>query len=308
MNRSILDCSKYVNKSRLIFKCFAHNRSETSAVVLAEDVFESKNEPTNRCLIITHGLFGSKTNWRSLAKAFSERGRLKVVTVDLRNHGDSPHTESMTYDDMANDLLEVVKKYKTAQTILMGHSMGGKAAMMVALKQPTLIQKLIVVDIAPHTSASVDEIPNYSKILLDNMNCINDAKNTLQARKKMDLILQESAESLKKNKGIRDFLLTLITQDSNGKFVWRANLPVINKYINDIMEFPSMKNQQSIDNLKTVFVSGEKSNYISAESLPIINKLFPQNKLIKVANAGHWVHSENPNEFIRLVLPEILDT
>jgi len=249
--------------------------------------------------------FGFRTNWRSLAKAFSERAKIKVVTVDMRNHGDSPFTTSMTYAEMAADLIQTIRKHKTPKTILMGHSMGGKAAMIVALEQPTLIRKLIVVDIAPTISASVGEIPLYNRILLDNLHRIQYEKDIVAARRAMDKILQTSAKSLRENKSIRDFLLMLITYDqSSGQYVWRANLEIIEEYMNDIMNFP-VEFDSATTNIETLFIAGGNSNYINDQSIPKMRRLFPSYRLIRIPNAGHWVHSEQPHDFLKCVLTEL---
>ncbi|CAF2868305.1 unnamed protein product [Rotaria sp. Silwood2] len=142
MNKYLKCCSRLISfnrKNRTIlfsFQRFQHI-SSTSAVTLAEDVYNPPRGATDpeRCLIITHGLFGSRTNWRSLAKAFSYRANIKVVTVDMRNHGSSPYITSMTYFDMASDLIRIIEKHNMPKTILMGHSMGGKASMLVALEK-----------------------------------------------------------------------------------------------------------------------------------------------------------------------------
>ncbi|CAF0813146.1 unnamed protein product [Adineta ricciae] len=309
MNRYLKICSSIISnngKSRILLSRFQHT-STAKPVNLAEDVYnppDGKVDP-ERCLIIAHGLFGFRTNWRSLAKAFSERANIKVVSVDMRNHGDSPYTTTMTYDDMAADLMQTIRKHNMPKTILMGHSMGGKAAMLVALQEPALIRKLIVVDIAPTISASVGEIPKYARILLDNIQKIQHEKDIVAARRAMDKILQASAESLRQNKSVRDFLLMLITSDeSSGQFVWRANLEVLEEHMEDIMLFPT-EFDNARTNVDTLFIAGGKSNYITDQSIPKMKRLFPSHRLIRIPNAGHWVHSERPHDFLNCVLPEL---
>ncbi|CAF0754837.1 unnamed protein product [Rotaria sordida] len=312
MNKYLKYCSDLISfngKNRTIlcsFQRFQHI-SSTSAVTLAEDVYNPPKGMADpeRCLIIAHGLFGNRTNWRSLAKAFSERAKIKVVTVDMRNHSNSPYTTSMTYFDMASDLIRTIEKYNMPKTILMGHSMGGKAAMLVALEKPTLIRKLIVVDIAPTISPSAREMPLYIRILLNNLHRIQNEKDIAVARRTMNTILQTSAESLRQNKNVRDFLLTLLAHDeSSGQFVWRANLEALDENINDIMSFPAEYDNTTTD-VETLFIAGEKSNYIDDESIPTIRRLFPSHRLIRIPNAGHWVHSERPHDFLNCVLPEL---
>jgi len=312
MNRYFKFCSYLIslngkNPTMLSsFQRFQHT-SSVKAVTLAEDVYNPRDGKgdSERCLIIAHGLFGFRTNWRSLAKAFREQAKIKVVTVDMRNHGDSPHTTSMTYADMASDLIQTIQKHKMPKTILMGHSMGGKAAMLVGLQQPTLIQKLIVVDIAPTISASMEEIPTYARILLNNVHKIQHEKDIVAARRAMDEILQASAESLKRNKSIRDFLLMLIAHDeSSGQYVWRANLETLEEYMDHIMEFPP-EFDNATTNLETLFIAGGKSNYINDKSIPKTRRLFPSHRLVRIPDAGHWVHSERPHDFLKCVLPEL---
>ncbi|CAF1166091.1 unnamed protein product [Adineta steineri] len=308
MNRYSKILSSFISynaKNQIILARYQHT-SIPKPVTLVEDVYNPSNGTADpeRCLIIAHGLFGFRTNWRSLAKAFSDRANIKVVTVDMRNHGDSPHTASMTYFDMASDLMQTIRKHKTPKTILMGHSMGGKASMLVALQEPALLRKLIVVDIAPTVSASLGEIPLYNRILLDNIDKIQHEKDIVAARRAMDKILQTSVESLK-NKSIRDFLLMLIVHDeASGQFVWRANLEVLEEYMDDIMHFPK-EFDNATTNVETLFIGGGKSNYINDEAIPIMERLFPKHRLIRIPNAGHWVHSERPQEFLKCVLPEL---
>ncbi|CAF0795798.1 unnamed protein product [Rotaria sp. Silwood1] len=312
MNKFLKCCSGLISfngKNRTIlfsFQRFQHI-SSTSAVTLVEDVYNPRKGMADpeRCLIISHGLFGTRTNWRSLAKAFSERAKIKVVTVDMRNHGNSPYTTSMTYFDMASDLIRTIEKHSMPKTILMGHSMGGKASMLVALEKPTLLRKLIVVDIAPTISASAGEMPLYIPILLNNLHRIQSEKDIAAARRAMDVILQASAESLRQNKGVRDFLLMLIAYDeASGQFVWRANLETLEEYMNDIMHFPAEYDNATSD-VETLFIAGAKSNYINDESISKIQRLFPSHRLIRIPNAGHWVHSERPHDFLNCVLPEL---
>ncbi|CAF3433329.1 unnamed protein product [Rotaria socialis] len=309
MNQYLKIGSGLISLNRTILFSFQRFQHVSSAkgVTLFEDVYNPPNEMADpeRCLIITHGLFGFRTNWRSLAKAFSERAKIKVVTVDMRNHGDSPYTDSMNYCDMASDLIRTIEKHQMPKTILMGHSMGGKAAMIVALEKPKLLRKLIVVDIAPTISASIGEIPSYTRILLDNIHRIQSETDIVAARRAMDAILQKSSESLQKTKSLRDFLLMLIAYDEpSGRFIWRANLEVLEEHMNDIMHFPTEYDNTSVD-VDTLFIAGGKSPYINDESLPKIRSLFPLYRLIRIPNAGHWVHSERPHDFLNCVLPEL---
>jgi len=232
-------------------------------------------------LLIAHGLFGSARNWGVLAKRLSDTRR--VVTVDMRNHGASPQVDTQSYFDMANDLAEVMQ----SPMDVLGHSMGGKAAMVLALTQPERVNRLVVADIAP-VSYTHTQTP-----LIDAMQAIDLAQ--ISRRSDADTRLQTRIE----DPTVRAFLLQSLDVKAQE---WRLNLDVLRTEMPKIIGFPDVSGQ--FEGL-TVFLSGAASDYVQRDHREIIKPLFPNAKFAKIPNAGHWLHAEKPREFeaaIRAIL------
>lgn len=234
-------------------------------------------------LIILHGLLGSLDNWQSLAKKFSSH--FKVYIIDQRNHGKSPHSADFNYTLLAQDLLDFFKEHNIANAHIIGHSMGGKTAMKFALTHPEKVSKLIVVDIAP--SGYADGHTHIFKALLD----ANVAH--AQTREQVELFLRDN---LKEDESTIQFLMKGLTRPvtSASDFEWKFNIESLianYKFISGAVE--SDKPFEG----PTLFIKGEKSNYINASNYQSINSLFPANELSEVKGAGHWVHAEKPDEF-----------
>mgnify|MGYP001448563420 FL=1 len=240
------------------------------------------NQKYNEYLIIAHGLFGSKKNWTSTAKFLSENLNLEVIVVDLRNHGSSFWSDNHDYLSMARDLVELCKNSSKKVTIL-GHSMGGKAAMYACLSYPEIFDKLIVVDISPVNYLN-SEFVNYIEILQR----IDLTK--IQSRKDADLEL----ESKIVDKNIRSFLLQNLFREDENNYSWKVNLEALKKNIHHIMSFPPIQNRFLG---KTLFIKGENSNYINVSHHPEIKKFFPNFNLKKITKSGHWPHVEKPQLF-----------
>lgn len=233
--------------------------------------------------IILHGLFGSADNWQTLAKSFAEK--FKVVLVDLRNHGHSPHSDEMNYDVMAEDVYELIRKENLQNCILMGHSMGGKTAMYFAQRHEELLDKLIVVDMG------LKKYPPHHQEIFDAVRSLD-----------MDLTKtrKEAEEHLKKtihDTGVLQFLLKNLFWSDKERLDWRFNLHVLYREIEDILA--AVPNQR-VD-VKTLFIRGEKSNYILDGDFESIKNLFPNSEIKTVMGAGHWVHAEKPREFYEMV-------
>ena len=240
------------------------------------------NQKYNEYLIIAHGLFGSKKNWTNTAKFLSENLNLEVIVVDLRNHGSSFWSDNHDYLSMARDLIELCKNFSKKVTIL-GHSMGGKAAMYACLSYPEIFDKLIVVDISPVNYLN-SEFVNYIEILQR----IDLTK--IQSRKDADLEL----ESKIVDKNIRSFLLQNLFREDENNYSWKVNLEALKKNIHHIMSFPTIQNRFLG---KTLFIKGENSNYINVSHHSGIKKFFPNFNLKKITNSGHWPHVEKPQLF-----------
>lgn len=234
-------------------------------------------------LIILHGLFGSADNWQTLAKRFAEKN--KVVLVDMRNHGHSPHTDEMNYDAMADDIYELIQDEKLENSILMGHSMGGKAAMFFAQKHEELLNKLIIVDMG------LKKYPPHHQIIFDAVLGLDF--DVIKTRK-------EAEEQLKKtitDFGVLQFLLKNIYWTEREKLDFRFNLHVLYREIEEILEaVPPGK-----VNLNTLFIRGEKSNYILEDDFEKIKEQFPNSTIETILGAGHWVHAEKPKEFFEMI-------
>ncbi|KAI9469798.1 MAG: Alpha/Beta hydrolase protein [Benjaminiella poitrasii] len=250
-------------------------------------VITKRNPP----LIIHHGLFGSKQNWKSLAKNLSANCNCEVYVVDARNHGDSPHNEIHTYNAMAKDLIQFIGDHKIKHPILMGHSMGGKVVMNVALHQPGLLSKLIVVDIAPV----------YHKLSREYDHHI-EAMREIQARqltkqKEADKILQKFEPDLI----VRQFLLTNLKKDrATGVYQFRIPFDILGRSLNHMGEFSN--NQQQYTG-PTLFITGGASPFRKpfVNQSEIIKQQFPNSHIMTIEGAGHWVHTEKPQEFLGFV-------
>lgn len=238
-------------------------------------------------LIILHGLFGQSDNWNTLAKRFAESG-FRVFTVDQRNHGLSPHSDIWSYQAMAEDLKEFIEEHQLLNPILLGHSMGGKTVMFFEMLFPGIANKIVVADIAPKVYE-----PHHD-LVLKALNAVDFTE--INTRKDAENIMNEYISDF----GTKQFLLKNIywKEDESKQMAWRFNLPVICKEYNIV----SVNIPDGISRVDTLFVRGEKSNYVLDSDLPNIEKHFPNYKLTTIPNAGHWVHAEKPEEFFNSVL------
>lgn len=235
-------------------------------------------------VIIIHGLFGSSDNWQAIGKALSDE--YKVYLIDQRNHGRSPRSDKFTYDAMSEDLLEFIGQHNLLMPVIIGHSMGGKTAMTFAVQHPLLFSKLIVVDISPRF------YPVHHESILKGLTSIDLQGITSRQEADEQLAIHEPHPT------VRSFLLKNLYRNENGSFDWRINLPVLNEQIENVGE--ALTDAVSIDN-PTLFLNGERSDYIKEEDKTLIHRIFPQAEFITVANAGHWVHAEQPEEFASIV-------
>ena len=246
----------------------------------------SKNK-YDEILIIAHGLFGSKTNWTSTAKFLSENLNLEIIVVDLRNHGSSFWSNYHDYFCMAEDLIKLTESF-SKRVNLLGHSMGGKAAMVASISRPEIFKKLAVVDISP-VNYEESEFINYIE-LLQELNL-----NQIKSRKEADIKLQKRIV----DRNLRSFLLQNLYLDENNKYDWKINLESLKKNIENIKLFPKIQNSFKG---KTLFIKGKNSNYIQEKHLPLINNFFPNYSLIEIENSGHWPHVEQQDLFRKELL------
>lgn len=242
-------------------------------------------------IIVLHGLFGSLTNWNTISKALSER--YQVVAVDLRNHGGSPHDDTMNYAVMADDLRALMQTQGFTSAHVLGHSMGGKAAMQLALSAPELVDRLIVVDIAPRA------YPRHHDEIFAALNSLDLAAYSNRAE-----LDQALAVSLR-DRAVRHFLLTNAVRDPDGGFSWRLNLPVIERDYEHLMIALSPEGTFS---RPTLFIRGERSDYISPADEAQIRVMFPRATITTIPNAGHWVHAEAPQALLESVMQFLDDS
>ena len=238
-------------------------------------------------LAILHGLFGSGRNWASIAQRLAEHRR--VIAFDLRNHGASGWTGGMNYGEMAEDVLAALDERGCRRTALLGHSMGGKAAMMAALRDPDMVERLVVVDIAPVA------YPPHHLTMVRAMRALDlgGIKRRFEADQLLAPAIRDAAE--------RGFLLqNLVFEDGQAR--WRLNLDAIEQKMPDLVGFPAVPDN-AIYRGPTLFVGGANSDYLRAEHEPAIQRRFPEARIVRIENAGHWVHAEQPAALLETVEP-----
>lgn len=224
-------------------------------------------------LLIAHGLYGSARNWGAIAKRLSDTRR--VIAVDMRNHGESPWFDDHDYHGMARDLAAVAD----GPMDVLGHSMGGKAAMVMALTRPESVRKLIVADIAP---AAYSHSQQWA---IDAMRSVD--LSSVESRSDADERLARTVE----DRGVRAFLLQSL--DLRGRR-WRLNLDALESAMPDITGFPRIDGR--FDG-PTLFLSGDESDYVRKEHRAAIDRLFPNARFARLKGAGHWLHADRPREF-----------
>jgi pimeloyl-ACP methyl ester carboxylesterase len=234
--------------------------------------------PQMPTLVIAHGLYGTGRNWGVIARRLSDRR--EVVAVDMRNHGDSPRFPSQSYPDMAADLAEVIESIG-GPVDLLGHSMGGKAAMQLALTRPELIRRLVVADIAPVA---------YT----------HDQTRHVRAMRSLDLSLitsrAEADDALAQDvpdPALRAFFLQSLDLKSRPPR-WKLNLDVLESEMPKIVGWPGT---QGVYDKPTLFLTGADSHYVRHEHRETIRTHFPKARFARIAGAGHWLHAEKPREF-----------
>ncbi|MDX1491512.1 MAG: alpha/beta fold hydrolase [Pseudohongiellaceae bacterium] len=242
--------------------------------------YSEQGEP----LILMHGLFGSYGNlgWqaRELAKQFA------VVSLDLRNHGGSPHSDQMDYPSMAADVIEYMDDKGLDACHLLGHSMGGKVAMQIALLAPQRVLSLIVADIAPVTYQKSEH-----EEIFRGLNALDLA--SLSSRKDADLAL----EAYEPNEMVRQFLLTNLVKDKTTGFAWRINLHALEANY-DALRAKPVGDTPFVG--RVLFIKGADSAYIKEEYRDEILALFPNASVKVIMQTGHWLHAEKPQTFFRI--------
>lgn len=255
------------------------------------ELFYRKLGESGTPIVILHGLYGASDNWISIGKQLSLSHQ--VYLLDLRNHGNSPHNNSHKYSDLVADLSEFIQKNEIQKPILIGHSMGGKTAMLLALQYPSLISKLIVIDIAPKNYNPKSTKALEHKELIKTMLAIklDEFSNRKDIAEKLNsLILPIRTQQL---------ILKNIKREKN-KFQWKINLTALQQNLNHLLR--GFDNTDSLKFTKeTLFIKAQNSNYIQKEDAEIIKTLFPFALIKEIPEAGHWVHIEQT----KLLISEI---
>lgn len=230
-------------------------------------------------LVIVHGLFGSGRNWGVIARRLADVR--EVVAVDLRNHGASPHTEGHSYPELAEDLAEVIRDLG-GKVDLLGHSMGGKACMQLALTQGDLIRRLVVADIAPVAYGHDQSQHIHAMRAMD----LNGVTTRGEADRRLALTVEDA--------GLRAFFLQSLDLKSHANPQWRLNFDTLEREMAKIVGWPGTEGQ--FDH-PTLFLTGENSHYVKPEHREAIRAQFPKARFAKLPDAGHWLHAEKPREF-----------
>jgi len=228
-------------------------------------------------LIIAHGLFGSRANWRSLARRLSSDFR--VLLVDLRNHGKSPHSGVHDYPSMAGDILQFVRAHQLENTALLGHSMGGKAAMELAVTAPERVSRLIVVDVSPRAYLTSPSIEVLRDLLAVDLN---------EARTRHDVDRELAARGL--DRQLREFLLMALTRSRDGRFRWKFNLPAIASNASRLGDAVSSGCFVG----PALFIAGGKSGYVVPTDAHVVKSYFPNAQMVVIPRASHWPQIEAP--------------
>jgi esterase len=233
-------------------------------------------------VVVLHGLFGSRRNWRSIAQALSAHHR--VFCVDLRNHGASPWAATMSYPEMAADVRMLIESEALDRPVIIGHSMGGKTAMMLALESPAAVGRLIVIDIAP--VAYADLMTPY----LEAMRGID----TGAVKQRAD-VMRQMSERIPDAQTVAFLMQNLVVRDDH--FDWRLNLPAIGSALQSLCGFPAEAPRRSYRGAATL-IFGSLSEYVRPLDPSVITDVFPTMRLVEIEGAGHWVHVDRPAELI----------
>ncbi|KAI8940739.1 hypothetical protein NX059_002004 [Plenodomus lindquistii] len=270
------------------FHASANLRAVDLAYRLHDDNGKAKGDP----IVMIHGLFGSKRNNQTVANVFARTLARPVYALDTRNHGDSPHHKTHNYTAMAEDVESFLTTHNLSNPTLIGHSMGAKIVMTMALRNPDICANIIPVDNSPVDAALSSDFPKYA----EGMRQVEAAApNTM---KEADAILQPYAASLP----VRQFLLTnLVRPDPGAPLKFRIPITTLTRALDDMADFPFTNPDERRFNKRALFIRGTKSHYVSDETLPIIGRFFPRFELVDV-DCGHWVISEKPEEFIKAVV------
>ncbi|TDD96498.1 alpha/beta fold hydrolase [Flavobacterium cellulosilyticum] len=244
----------------------------------------SKIEGEGKPLLILHGFLGMSDNWKTMGTQFAANG-YQVHLLDLRNHGKSFHSDEFNYEILAQDVFDYCKTNKLEKINILGHSMGGKTAMLFAALYPEMVEKLIVADIGPKF------YPQHHQTIFAGLNAVDFSKKP--SRNEVETVLSEYIPDF----GTRQFLLKSLYWLEPGQLSFRFNLAVFNAKMDEIGK-PLPEN--AIFDKPTLFIRGGNSNYILDEDFENIKQYFPDSEFETIPNAGHWLHAESPKLFYEI--------
>jgi esterase len=247
---------------------------------------------TGNHLIILHGLFGMSDNWVSIGKKIADKGYC-VYIPDQRNHGLSPRSNDFNYDFLADDLEEFILQEDISNPVIIGHSMGGKAAMTYALSHPDKIKKLIIVDIG------IKKYPIHDKEIIDALFAIN--LETAASRTEIEKELSVKISDFR----VVQLLMKNLTRNEDNSFEWKLNVKVIREKFSSAFE--NVRFDNSPYNGSVLFIKGEKSFYILEKDIPEIKTVFLNSIFETIPGASHWVHADNPTAFLEVVMNYLSD-
>ncbi|MBS9766617.1 MAG: alpha/beta fold hydrolase [Flavobacteriaceae bacterium] len=249
-------------------------------------ILHSKIIGTGTPVLILHGYFGMSDNWKTIGTQISKQG-FEVHLIDQRNHGRSFHTEEFDYDLMCEDLYNYIEHYDLKEVVLLGHSMGGKTAMLFSVTYPEKVSKLVVADISPRYYQ-----PHHNLIL----KALNSVDFSVQKTRKE---VEEVLRNYIKEEGVLMFLLKNVYSKTKEQLAFRFNLKSLTNNNSEVGEgLPSF----TVFEKETLFLKGENSEYITQEDMPLISAHFPNSSVKTIENAGHWLHAEQPKRFLEVFL------
>ena len=259
-----------------------------------------RKEGSGSPLVVVHGLYGSSDNWINIGKRLAEKHT--VYMLDQRNHGRSPFSNSHTFNDMRDDLAEFFEKHHIEKATILGHSMGGKAAMWFAFDYPEKVEKLVIADIAPKDYLLLKDDSQFylhQNILLA-MQEIDFSK--IHSREEVDDFMAQKID----DERIRQFLLKNVAKNKETKmYYWRANAGVLYSHLDEIVSGVNktwLEDRLPITSYPVIFIRGMKSKYILPEDEPMIKEIYPDSRIIDIPDAGHWLHAEQPEKFMQAVM------
>jgi len=259
-----------------------------------------RKEGSGSPLVVVHGLYGSSDNWINIGKRLAEKHT--VYMIDQRNHGRSPFANSHTFNDMRDDLADFFKKHNIEKATLLGHSMGGKVAMWFAVDYPEKVEKLVIADIAPKDYFLLKEDSQFylhQNILLAMME-IDFSK--IHSREEVNDLMSQKID----DERIRQFLLKNVAKNKETKmYYWRLNAEVLYSHLDEIVSGVNknwFEDRIPIISYPVIFIRGMKSKYILPEDEQMIKEIYPDSRIIDIPDAGHWLHAEQPELFMKAVM------